>query len=311
MATLTNRWLPCRDNVLHQEDSQVEQRKLIGKLNPSMHRFFLLLLFASVSTVSAQSPSDPDFIVPARPTVSNPAEFQKPGVLQLEFGYNSNFHAPGVSSAQDFPLALRFAFSKRLLLEFDGDNPISQTSAGVRMTGPGDTQLGIQVVLQHEKDTRPAISAAYYIKLPTASSGEGLGTGRVDHNFIALVSKNVREMTIDFNAIYLLAGRTSDNGHASSGQAALAVSRKVSNRWGIQGEISGFSRNDEQTGAVFLLGAVTYQVNRRLALDSGARAGLTHDAPRVGFFAGMTVGVANLYHRGHHGLTPRWMRMRN
>ena len=54
-------------------------------------------------------------------------------------------------------------------------------------------------------------------------------------------------------------------------------------------------------GAMFALGAVTYQVNRRLVLDSGMRFGLTHDTPRAGFFAGMTVGLANLYRRHHVG----------
>lgn len=89
----------------------------------------LALLLASalggvVSTLQAQDqspPSEPDFIVPSRPTVSNPAEFQKPGVLQLEVGYNANFQAPGVHLQQDMPLALRFAVNRRLLLEFDGD----------------------------------------------------------------------------------------------------------------------------------------------------------------------------------------------
>src|SRR5882724_12840147 len=91
----------------------------------------LLILIARVSVTSAQGnaqPDEPDFIVPARPTVSNPAEFQRPGVLQLEFGFNANFRAPGVSSQLDFPMALRFAVSRRVLLEFDGDNPLSQTS---------------------------------------------------------------------------------------------------------------------------------------------------------------------------------------
>jgi hypothetical protein len=41
---------------------------------------------------------EPEFIVPARPTVSNPAEFQKPGVLQVEFGYNGNFHSSDFKS---------------------------------------------------------------------------------------------------------------------------------------------------------------------------------------------------------------------
>ena len=265
--------------------------------------FFLILSMLCAVTVDAQSSScdEPDFIVPSRPTVSNPAEFQRPGVLQLELGYNSNFHAPGFSIEQDLPLALRFAVTRRLLLEFDGDSPNSQTVDRVKTTGVGDTQLGIQVVLQHQQETRPAISFAYYIKLPTASSTKGLGTGRVDHNFIALVSKNIGKLTVDFNAIYLLAGRTSEGGHSSSGQGALAASRGITKRFGIQGEISGASRNDAQPGTMFLLGALTFQVNHRLVLDAGLRAGLTHEAPRLGFFTGMTVGIADLYHRHHRG----------
>lgn len=266
----------------------------------SLLLFFMVVVCLSVAYGQDPQADEPDFIVPARPTVSNPAEFQRPGVLQLELGVNSNFKAPGFSSAQDLPLALRFAVSRRLLLEFDGDSPLSQNSSGVRTTGAGDTQLGVQLVLQHEKETRPGFSLAYYIKLPTASSAKGLGTGRVDHDFIALLSKSVGKTTIDFNVGYLLAGRTSTNGHASSGQSALAVSRNVTTRWGIQGEISGSGRNDEQPGSLFLLAAVTWQVNHRLVLDGGARTGLTHDAPGVGVFAGMTVGIADLYRRHHH-----------
>src|SRR4029079_17657877 len=82
----------------------------------------------------AQDDNAPDFIAPARPTVSNPAEFQKPGVLQLEVGYHANLRAPDTHLQQDVPLALRFAVSRRLLLEFDGDSPDSQSESGVRTT---------------------------------------------------------------------------------------------------------------------------------------------------------------------------------
>jgi len=180
-----------------------------------------------VQAQDQSAPDEPDFIVPSRPTVSNPAEFQKPGVLQLEVGYNANFQAPGIHLQQDMPLALRFAVNRRLLLEFDGDSPSSQTVAGVRTTGAGDSQLGIQIVLQHEKESRPGFSVAYYIKLPTADRAQGLGTGRVDHNFIALLSKKIGGTTLDFNVTFLFSGRTTDNGHASSGQAALAASHNV------------------------------------------------------------------------------------
>nr|MDQ5835647.1 hypothetical protein [Acidobacteriota bacterium] len=65
-----------------------------------------LLCLAACAAARAQTPTpqpddssvindEPDFIVPARPTASNPAEFQRPGVLQLEYGFDGNWRAPG------------------------------------------------------------------------------------------------------------------------------------------------------------------------------------------------------------------------
>jgi hypothetical protein len=267
---------------------------------------FAFLFAAACGAASAQTQSqtqtqseadEPDFIVPARPTASNPAEFQRPGVLQLEYGFNGNWRAPGDSSEQDTPLALRFAVSRRLLLELDTDSPLSQSAGGARVTGAGDTQLGAQAVLRHEDERGPGVALAYYVKLPTASASEGLGTGRFDHYALALVSRKLGETTFDFNAVYLLAGRTTERGRASSAQAAVAASRNVTRRFGLQGELSGMTRNDAQPGALFALGVATYQINRRLVLDCGVRAGLTPEAPRVGAVAGLTVGLAQLYHR--------------
>ncbi len=251
------------------------------------------------TTPPAGGEDAPDFIAPARPTVSNPAEFQRPGVLQLEYGFNGNWRAPGGANAEDTPLALRFAVRRRLLLEFDGDSPASQSAEDQRTTGAGDTQLGLQLVLRHEAASRPGVALAYYVKLPTASADKGLGTGRVDHSLLALFSKKSGGTTFDFNAVYLLAGRTNDDGHASSAQAALAASRDITEHVGLQGEVSGYTRNDAQPGAAFGLGVVTYKVKRRLVLDCGLRVGLTPDAPRVGAVAGLTVGVADLYRK--HG----------
>jgi Putative MetA-pathway of phenol degradation len=270
-------------------------------------RALLLALFVCAACVAPRAQSvrptpapderEPDFVVPARPTASNPAEFQRPGVLQLEYGFNGNWRAPGGAAEQDTPLALRFAVSRRLLLELDTDSPLSLSSQGARMTGAGDTQLGAQWVLLRESDSRPGLAVAYYVKLPSADASEGLGTGRPDHYALALLSKKIGATVLDFNAAYLLAGRTTDAGRASSALAALAASRDLAHGLGLQGELSGSTRNDAQPGALFALGVVTYKLNRRLVLDGGLRLGLTPEAPRLGAVAGLTVGVAQIFRR--------------
>src|SRR3954468_20415304 len=188
--------------------------------------FFALLLFAVTTQAQqlivpatdtlpddlAQAQSgkekEPDFILPSRPTLSNPAEFQRAGVLQIEYGYNGSFHNPDSSTQQTAPIALRFAAARRLLLELDMDTVNSQKDAmGVRETGAGDTAIGVQGVLIKETEKHPSLALAYYFKLPTASVEKGLGSGRVDHKIIALVSKTIGQTDIDFNAAYLIDGR--------------------------------------------------------------------------------------------------------
>lgn len=258
---------------------------------------FVVLSLAGAAYAQEDPPDDePEFIVPGRPGITNPAEFQQPGVLQLEIGYNADFHSSDFKVQQDMPLALRFAVNSRLLLELDTDSPFSQTDKmNNTETGAGDTQLGIQAVLQKENKVRPGIALAYYIKIPTASESKGLGTGKFDHSFIGLFSKKFGDTTVDFNAFYLLQGRTSRNGYESSGQGALSVSQEVTKHFGLEAEINGHSRSDMESGEMFALGSVYYKVNKRLTVDGGMRFGLTPDAPRAGVFAGITVGVANLY----------------
>jgi hypothetical protein len=54
-----------------------------------------------------------------------------------------------------------------------------------------------------------------------------------------------------------------------------------------------------QATGLYALGALTYKANKRLVFDAGLRFGLNSDAPRVGVFAELTVGVADLYRRKH------------
>ena len=258
----------------------------------------LLLLLVPGAAARQQPQEEEDDIKPSRPTVANSAEIQKAGVLQVEFGYDSNLPGDEFRSQHSLPLTLRFAASDRLLLEADLDAVKSETDeAGTRMTGVGDARLGFQLVALKEAVGRPALGFAYYVKLPSASEEKGLGTGRFDHALVGLLSKKFGQTDMDLNVAYLNVGREESGRRASGGQAAVAFSREFENDFGVVGELSGQSLDDVQPRGVYALGALTYKVSGRLRLDAGARFGLNPEAPRFGLFAGMSVGVTKPFHR--------------
>ncbi|HEX8264663.1 MAG TPA: transporter [Pyrinomonadaceae bacterium] len=259
----------------------------------------LLLLILTIAASAQQSQSEEEeYIKPARPTIANPAEIQKPGVLQVEFGYDSNFRSSEFRRQQTAPLNIRFAASSRLLLEAEVDAVLSQKQeeGGKTQTGVGDTRLGFQIVALKDTERHPALAYAYSVKIPTASESKMLGTGRFDHRLTILFSKKLGENTdIDINAAYLNVGREDSERRADGGLAAMTISHEFENKFGFETELAGLSLDDEQPKGVYALGALTYKFNKRLRFDTGMRFGLTNDAPRVGFFAGFTVGVANLF----------------
>jgi hypothetical protein len=243
---------------------------------------------------------DEKFIEPARPGVADPAEIQKPGVLQIEYGYDANFRGADFRSQHSAPLSLRFAATSRLLLAANLDTFESELDeSGTRMTGIGDASIGFQVVAMKDTERHPALAFAYYVKLPSASEEKGLGTGRFDHKFITMFSKKFGAVDMDLDGAVLVVGRENATGWVTGGQGALSFSGEFENGFGLEGELSGQTKDDEQPVGMYALGAVTYKVNRRFSLDGGVRFGLTDGAPRFGVFTGVTVGVADLYRKKH------------
>lgn len=159
-----------------------------------------------------------------------------------------------------------------------------------RQTGVGDTRLGAQV-LAVDGESHPALAFAYFVKLPSASETKQLGSGRVDHRVVALVSKNVGNTDIDVNAAYLNIGREDSDRRASGAQAALSVTRELTDKLSLIGEVSGQSEEDVLPRGLYPLGAFAIKVNERVQLDAGVRFGIGAEAPRVGAFAGVTFGI--------------------
>lgn len=257
---------------------------------------------ALTSPVAATQQSDSQeepFIKPSRPGATNPADIQRAGVLQLEYGYDALFRSDAFRSQHTAPLALRLAAQKRLLVELDLDTVISEVvrDARERQTGVGDTRVGVQVVGLKDTETHPALAFAYYVKLPSASEDRGLGTGRTDHRAVALVSRQVGETDVDLNVAYLNVAGDDSHRRASGGQGAFAVSREFKNNLGYVSELSGQSVDDQQPRGVYALGALTYGISQRVRVDAGMRFGLNPSAARVGVVAGMTVGLGDVFGR--------------
>jgi hypothetical protein len=256
-----------------------------GRLDESFPQF----------AVGANRQQKDDFIKPSRPTVSEPADIQRVGVLQLEYGLDAEFDAKEFRNQQTTPLELRFAALSRLLLSFLLETVKSQVdTTGGRMTGVGDAIVGLQVVA-FKKTGYPTFAFAYHSKLPSASKEKDLGNGRVDHKAVLLIDDKLGGLNLSINAAYLNVGRRDRGRRADGGLFAIALSHRFENHFGLFGELSGQSLECSLPLGVYPLGGVTYRVNPRLRFDAGLRFGIGAEAPRVSVVAGFVFGIADLY----------------
>jgi len=245
--------------------------------------------------VSANRQQKDSFIVPSRPTVSEPADIQRVGVLQLEFGLDAEFDAKEFRNQQTTPLDLRFAALSRLLLDFQLEVVKSQVDrTNERMTGVGDAIIGLQVVA-FKRTGYPTFAFAYHSKLPNASKEKELGSGRVDHEALLLISDQLGGINLNINAAYLNVGRKDSGRRADGGLFSIALSHRFENHFGVFGELAGQSLELSLPRGVYPLGGVTYRVNPRLRFDAGLRFGIGAEAPQVSVVAGFVFGIADLY----------------
>ncbi len=241
---------------------------------------------------------DEDYISPVRPTISDSATIQKKGVLQVETGGDFDFDTPDYRNQQAHSLNFYYAVNKKLRLDLEIEPVISQRNpAGSRETGIGDVNLGFKTIARDKPKERLAVGFAYSVKLPVANAEKELGTGKFDHNLRLILNRTLGKTNYVFNAVYLNNGREMSQRRDSGAQTVFTVERELPGKFGIVGEIYGNTINESQPRGVYLLGALTYRISKRLHFDVGARPGFGRDAPRVGVFAGLSVGVANLLSR--------------
>lgn len=235
-------------------------------------------------------------IRPRHSSVSNPANFNTAGVLQIEYGYGGYFRGKGFRSQQTGTLSISYAASERIGLEFDIDTISSQQDPKfIRTKGIGDSRLGIQLDVADESKFSPSFAVSYFAKLPTASVAKDLGTGKVDHAFSLLFSKKVGKFDIDLNSGLLINSKQGEKGFVMGGQFAFGVSRDLTEKVNLQAEIFGESKDADEPQGLFGSAIVSYRVNHKLSLNASVIVGLTRNSPRIGATVGFTYAFASFF----------------
>jgi hypothetical protein len=246
--------------------------------------------------------TDPIAANPNRPTVANPADITQYGVLELEFGWDRLWPGQGVRQTSVGGL-LKFGMLCDVELRWNTTSFLSQTDASGTHRTFGDNWLGPQIRFYRQTKRIPTIAFSYAIKIPSASTEDGLGSGRVDHAFTLLASKDIEKFHFDFNITQFLDGRPKASGFETNQQINLAFSHVIRGGLQLTGEFYGDTRLNRTTpGFASSLWALTYTVIPRLVIDGGFERGLTSGGPHRHAFVGATYSIANLY--------PGWRRRR-
>jgi hypothetical protein len=258
--------------------------------------------FSSAQWMGKQTGCYADSIVANanRPTVANPADITQYGVLEIEYGWDRSWPAAKMHTTTLGGL-LKFGLLCDVELRWNTVSFISQADHQVTHQGFGDNWLGPQIRIRRQTKLVPTLAFGYAVKIPSADSDNGLGSGRVDHSLTFLASKDISRVHFDFNATQFWIGRQNARGFDLNNQFNLAYSFVIHKPLQFTGEFYGDTElNRESPRFVSSLWALTYTVKPRLVIDGGFEAGFTSGGPRRRAFAGVTYSIANLY--------PGWQR---
>ena len=235
---------------------------------------------------------------PNRPTVANPADITQYGVLELEYGWDRLWPEKRIRQMSVGGL-LKFGVLCDVELRWNTTSFVSQTDATGTHSSFGDNWLGPQIRIYRQTKQIPTVAFSYGVKIPSASTEDGLGTGRVDHALTFLASKDLSHFHFDFNFTQFLIGRANTPGVDKNQQVNLAFSHVIYGGLQFTGELYGQTRLNQTTpGFASSLWALTYTVTPRLVIDGGFEAGLTSGGPHRHAFVGVTYSIANLYPGG-------------
>jgi hypothetical protein len=254
-----------------------------------MLRFALLSALLELLTTAASAqepPRDPHAVQPERPTVATHAYEVAPGWVEIEAGLEFDRYADR-SRGGSAPVVVKVGVAPRL--QFDLGGAVERPDVG-HATGFGDIALALKWRLTERAPVVGDFAVIPSLKLATAPTSSGLGTGTTDLALVLVSSRQFGPLEMDLNVAYTrrlgsdsLAPRTATLWTASLGGP-------VAGSLGWTAELYGYPATSGPAGAasiVALLGGPTLLVKPWLAVDAGVIVPLTGPQPRAIYVGGV------------------------
>lgn len=245
----------------------------------------LLCLCVGLQNLAAQ-PASNISATPQRPSNSTSSATAPFGWLEMEAG--STISDNGFNT----PVVFKLGINRNSEL-FVGLTPLLRVSEPDSETGLGDTVVGGRWRF-FQQEAGASLAAQVSVKLPTASSQKGLGSGEPDYNFLMIWSQGWENMALDINAGFSAAGLPA-GGSDEQVLGIVTLSRGFSPRLSGYGEL--LVLNSFEFREAMLLGSAgaAYSLSARAVLDAAVNFNLA-DAPfDFQVLAGMTVVLAQVW----------------
>lgn len=189
------------------------------------------------------------------------------------------------------PYTLKLAFSDDWGIRIGGDAWVRQRDeTGQGVSGGGDT--GVVLKRRFAVDDISAFGVEAGATVPTARSG--LGSGKSDYALNGIYSADLERYHADLNLVLTRFGQTDAGVSRNQLLWAASLSRAITDRWGIVGELSGTRQHGTDTTAQ-LLAAASYNASRSLTLDAGVSTSIRSGGPDWSLFGGLTVLLGRLF----------------
>ena len=277
-------------------------RRTLRYASRTTGRIFLSIFAITLSSQgqSAESDDGKPEAVPNRPTVSTSAALSAPGWFEAEFGglhVRDRHRDADPVRRTSLPYSLKLAFTEDSGVRIDGEALVRQTASdGARDTGFGDTTLIAKRRFVIDADSAFGLEGG--LTVPTGKRGLGSGSGKPDYSINAIYSAdfgaNPGDWHSDLNLLNTRVGAIDAGEGRWQTLGAIALSRRLDDRWGVVGELSGTRRRGVGATAQ-VLGGFTYAIRRSVVVDFGAARGLNRATPTWQAFAGVTLVVDRVF----------------